>query len=97
MMATATYNEGRKSGDKMNQLIQLCKLPMNQTAVVVQIIGNGRRMKRIVSMGITEGAEITPVFRSPFGEPVAYEVKHTLIALRQRDSRQIWVRRNDDI
>ncbi|MBQ3968929.1 MAG: ferrous iron transport protein A [Clostridia bacterium] len=81
---------------KLNELKRLCDLPLNQTAVVVRLKG-GKICGRINDLGIVEGCELTPVFNAPFGDPVAYSVKHTLIALRQKDSRHIYVRCKDDI
>lgn len=85
-----------KSGDRMNELIRLCDLQINKTAVVAEFCA-GKMTQRINDLGIVEGCEITPVFIAPFGDPVAYSVKHTLIALRRRDSRKILVRCEDDI
>ena len=65
-----------KSGDRMNELIRLCDLQINKTAVVAEFCA-GKMTQR--------------------GDPVAYSVKHTLIALRRKDSRLILVRCEDDI
>ena len=77
----------------MNELIRLCDLQINKTAVVAEFCA-GKMTQRINDLGIVE---ITPVFIAPFGDPVAYSVKHTLIALRRKDSRLILVRCEDDI
>ena len=37
-------------------------------------------------MGLVPGTIITPVFRSPLGEPTAYEFRNTVISIRQEDS-----------
>ena len=73
----------------MNELIRLCDLQINKTAVVAEFCA-GKMTQRINDLGIVEGSEITPVFIAPFGE-------HTLIALRRKDSRLILVRCEDDI
>ena len=46
----------------------------------------------VLDMGIIRGAELRAVLLSPFGDPVAYAVKNTMIALRKRDSSEIFVR-----
>ena len=38
-----------------------------------------------------EGTTIKPVFRSPLGEPTAYEVRGTLISLREEEAEKIFV------
>jgi ferrous iron transport protein A len=81
----------------MENLKRLCDIPLRQTSVVEEIQCCDRLINRIYDMGITEGSEITPVFRAPFGDPTAYEIKHTLIALRKKDSREIWVRCQNEL
>lgn len=46
----------------------------------------GRRLK---DMGFVRGARIECVYSSPFGDPVAYFVKGTLIAVRNKDAENI--------
>lgn len=47
--------------------------------------------QRLKDMGLVRGAEIECVYSSPFGDPVAYFVKGTLIALRSEDAKKIGV------
>lgn len=49
--------------------------------------GNVRR--RILDLGIIEGTKIKPVLKSPLGDPTAYEVRDTLISLREEETRNI--------
>lgn len=43
-------------------------------------------------MGIIEGTKIKPVLRSPLGDPTAYEVRGTVIALRKEEAGKIYIR-----
>lgn len=36
-----------------------------------------------------EGTKIKPVFRSPLGDPTAFEVRGSLISLREEESKNI--------
>ncbi len=47
-----------KSGDRMNELIRLCDLQINKTAVVAEFCA-GKMTQRINDLGIVEGSEIT--------------------------------------
>lgn len=38
-----------------------------------------------------EGTKIKPVFRSPLGDPTAYEVRGSLVSIREDDSKNIEV------
>ncbi len=80
----------------MEELIPLSKVPMGKSVIIEAINCRKSLMKRIYDMGMTEGSKITPVFSSPFGNPVAYDVKNTLIALRKKDSNHILVRCLDE-
>ena len=40
----------------------------------------------MLDLGFTKGTKIVPVFRSPFGDPTAFEIRGTVIALRKEDS-----------
>ena len=52
----------------------------------------GRRLK---DMGFVHGAGIECVYAGPFGDPVAYFVKGTLIAVRNEDAEKIDVEIED--
>ena len=46
---------------------------------------------RLTDMGITKGAVITRLFSAPCGEPTAYLVKGTTVALRKAEADRITV------
>ena len=45
--------------------------------------------QRLRDMGLVEGSRIECAYRSPFGDPTAYFVTGTLIAIRTRDAENI--------
>ena len=45
--------------------------------------------RRILDLGIIEGTKIKPVLKSPLGDPTAYEVRGSIISLREEDSKKI--------
>ena len=53
----------------------------------LNVSGNMRR--RILDLGIIQGTNIKPVLRSPLGDPTAYEVRGSIIAIREEDSKLI--------
>ena len=53
----------------------------------------GFSRRRLMDLGFTEGARITPFLRTFAGDPRAYEVRGTLVALRRDQASQILVRR----
>ena len=76
----------------MDEIIRLSELPAGCSAIVEEVNCVEYLRNRVLDMGIIKGAELSTVLRAPFGDPVAYAVKNTLIALRRRDSREILVR-----
>ncbi len=69
-------------------------LPDQQPAQVVALAPwlQGFTRRRLMDLGITPGAKITPVLRPFFGDPRAYRVRGTTIALRQDQAAAIFVR-----
>lgn len=51
----------------------------------------GQQRRRLLDLGIVPGTRIVPELVSAGGDPVAYRVRGTLIALRRRQAEQIYV------
>jgi DtxR family Mn-dependent transcriptional regulator len=67
----------------------LADLDVGQAARVsaVRVTGLGRR--RLLDLGFTPGTTVECELASPFGEPRAYRIRGTLIALRPAEARRI--------
>jgi DtxR family transcriptional regulator, Mn-dependent transcriptional regulator len=52
----------------------------------------GQQRRRMMDLGIVPGTHITPEMVSFAGDPVAYRVRGTLVALRREQAEQIFVR-----
>ena len=48
--------------------------------------------QRLGELGLTEGAVVECVLRSPFYDPAAYRIRGAVIAIRGKDCRKIWVK-----
>ena len=66
--------------------MNLYELPLNTVGIVNNLNCNGNIRRRLLDLGLIKGTKITPVFKSPSGDPTAYEIRKTLIALRKEDS-----------
>lgn len=75
---------------------RLGSLEPGEKATVLRIDDTcqGLTRRRFLDLGITPGAEIEVVMRSAFGDPVAYRVRDSLIALRREQADWIWVQRD---
>ena len=67
----------------------LYELPLNTVGIIKELNCNGNIRRRLLDLGLVKGTKITPVFRSPSGDPTAFEIRKTLIALRKEDSKLI--------
>lgn len=47
--------------------------------------------RRLLDLGLVENASITPILTSPSGDPRAFSIRGTLIAIRKEDANLITV------
>ena len=64
----------------------LYELPLNTVAIIKDINCADNIRRRLLDLGLVNGTKIKPIFKSPSGDPVAFEVRNTLIAIRKEDS-----------
>lgn len=74
----------------------LGELPISARARVVEIRGSGKHQRRMLDMGFVPGAEIRAIRSAPLGDPVAYRVKETAVALRKADADTVLVEELQD-
>ncbi len=67
----------------------LDKLDINECAIILDLKCKGDLRRRLLDLGLVNGTNIKVIFKSPMGNPVAYEVRGTTIALRKEDSKLI--------
>jgi DtxR family Mn-dependent transcriptional regulator len=74
--------------------IPLAELTYNQRAeiVILDDAVQGFTRRRFLDLGLTPGTVIFPELKNFFGDPRAYRVRGTLIALRKDQAAQIWVK-----
>jgi DtxR family Mn-dependent transcriptional regulator len=74
--------------------IPLSTLVHNQHAEIVALDDavQGFTRRRFLDLGLTPGTPIFPELLNFFGDPRAYRVRGTLIALRQDQAEKIWVK-----
>ena len=74
-----------------NNQIPLNKLPIGKKASVVSLTSDGATRRRMLDLGVIDGTEIEPLYKSPSGNPVAYFIRGAVIALRSDVSQKIMV------
>ena len=73
----------------MRNIIVLNKLPMNTYGKIEDLRCSGSIRRRFLDLGMVKGTKIKPILISPSGDPIAYEVRGSIIALRKEDSDQV--------
>ena len=66
----------------------LDKLRPGERAVVMEIDENPLK-RRLQELGLSEGSEISCLFASPLGDPIAYRFASSVIAIRMSDSKSV--------
>lgn len=76
------------------EAISLAELANDQPAEIVTLdeAVQGFTRRRFLDLGLTPGTKIYPELANFFGDPRAYRVRGTLIALRKDQAAQIWVK-----
>ncbi len=77
---------------EMNNKYVLSQLSVGEEAVVTSLDIKGRMRRRLQDLGIIKGTRIKCAFHAPFGDPTAYEIRGTLIALRSEDADKISIK-----
>lgn len=76
----------------MGDWIPLCCVPVGGTARLRRLsLADGSMRRRLLDLGLIEGTCITCLQKSPSGDPTAYFVRGTVIALRAGDAAHILV------
>ena len=75
----------------MKELKTLDQLTVGECSTVKQIASSSDMRRRLRDIGLIEGTTVECVGKSPFGDPSAYFLRGTVIALRTRDARLILV------
>ena len=75
-----------------NTVLNMSKLPVGSAGVVSELHNTGGMRRRLIDLGFSSGSKIFCVGKAPFGDPKAFWVKGTIIALRKEDSEKIMVK-----
>lgn len=71
----------------------LSRLEIGESAVVEKLTVHGAMRRRLLDIGLTEGAEVECIGKSPAGDPSAYLIRGAVIAIRSEDAREIVITR----
>lgn len=69
--------------------LQNLKIGEKSTVISTKMKENQKR--RILDLGIINGTQIEAIFKSPSGDPTAYEIRGSVIAIRSEDAKKIFI------
>jgi len=70
----------------------LAEMKVGQRARVVRLLVEGLTRRRLLDLGLLPGTEVRAVIKSPFGNPTAYDIRGSVLALRKEDASKIVVK-----
>ncbi|CDB24089.1 feoA domain protein [Clostridium sp. CAG:557] len=73
------------------KILPLNKLDVGKNAIVVSLLFEGNERRRMLDLGVIRGTLIEAVQKSPAGDPIAYFIRGTLIAIRSEDAEKCLV------
>jgi ferrous iron transport protein A len=77
-----------------NGYIPLHSLPIGQKAKVKELTSDGTARRRMLDLGLIIDTVVEAILRSPAGDPVAYDIRGAVIALRSEEASKIMVQAN---
>ena len=69
----------------------LSELPIGGSARVFSLLSSGNERRRMLDLGMVKGTAVEAVQKSPSGDPVAYFIRGTLLAIRAEDAEKCLV------
>lgn len=75
-----------------NTTIKLTEIAVGKKVQVVELLSKGLSRQRMLDLGIVPNTIIHVLRQSPFGDPTAYLIRDTCIALREEEAKNIIVR-----
>jgi len=69
----------------------LAEMKVGERAKVVRLLVEGLTRRRLLDLGLLPGTEVRAVMESPMGDPTAYDIRGSVLALRSEDASKIVV------
>jgi ferrous iron transport protein A len=72
-------------------LIPLHRLPLRSVAQVKRLDAEGNTRRRMLDLGLIVDTPVEAMHKSPSGDPIAYQIRGAVIALRSEEASKIFV------
>ena len=71
----------------------LNNLSLGETALIIESKANKDIKKYLNNLGLSKNNKIKCLYRSPFKDPTAYQIKNVILAIREEDAKNIIIER----
>jgi len=75
----------------VEKTVSLNHLPLGKTGRVKSLAAEGNMRRRLMDLGLVQNTKVEALRRSPSGDPVAYQIRGAVIALRSEEASKIYV------
>lgn len=73
------------------EILPLTKLELRSTGIIKEINCKSNIKRRLLDLGLIPNTPITPILKSISGDPIGYEVRNIILAIRKQDAEKIMV------
>lgn len=73
------------------KLITLNNLPVGSYGMVKDLTAKGKVRRRMLDLGLIQDTIVESLRKSPAGDPIAYEIRGAVIALRSEEACNIFI------
>lgn len=80
----------------MRQKVKLTELQIGQIARVTSVEDSPYKEK-LQEMGCIQGALIKPIFKAPFGDPIAFDLEEYTLSMRKTEAQSVNVKLLDPL
>lgn len=74
----------------------LNNLNLEESAYIVENNIKSKNKQNLINLGISKNTKIKCLYKSPFSDPTAYQIKNVILAIREEDAKQIMIIRNEN-
>ncbi len=76
---------------KARETLTLDNAKLGVSYIICDVQSSSNQLNRMFDLGIIKNSSILPLFKSMFGDTVAYLIKGSVIAIRKKDAQKIKV------
>ena len=71
--------------------MNLSELKISEKGIIKSVECDENIKRRLLDLGLIKGTIIEPIFVSPIGDPRAFSVRGTIIAIRKKETNKIFL------